>query len=79
MRENLLDQLRILEARDYLQPSAAAHALLDLDPKTRLKRRAQFMRMSLGVGGCAAARFSHALLPAGVIAARNATCAANTP
>ena len=37
VRENLLDQLRILEARDYLQPSAAARALLDLDPEDALQ------------------------------------------
>jgi hypothetical protein len=33
VRENVLDQLRLLDARDHLQAPAAARALLDLDPE----------------------------------------------
>jgi len=33
VRENPLDELWLLDARDHLQAPAAAHALLDLDPE----------------------------------------------
>jgi hypothetical protein len=33
VRENPLDELGLLDARNHLQPPAAAHALLDLDPE----------------------------------------------
>ena len=50
-------------------------------PNTRFRRRAQFIRIALGMGcSRAASRFcAPALRPAGVITARNAACAANTP
>ena len=37
MRENALDQLRLLDARDHLQASAATRALLNLDPEHPLQ------------------------------------------
>jgi hypothetical protein len=36
MREDALDQLRLLDARNHLEPPAAAHTLLDLDPEHAL-------------------------------------------
>jgi hypothetical protein len=36
VRENPFDDLRLLDARDYLQTPTAARALLDLDPEHAL-------------------------------------------
>jgi hypothetical protein len=38
VREHPLDELRLLDAGNHLQPPAAAHALLDLDPESRCRR-----------------------------------------
>jgi hypothetical protein len=63
----------------FNRPSQRAHCSISI-PNTRFRRRAQFMRMALGVGGSAAAALLRPRsLPAGVIAARSAACAANTP
>jgi hypothetical protein len=61
------------------RPPQRAHCSISI-PNTRFKRRAQFSRLSLGVGcsGTASRRF-WAPLPAGVTAARIVALAANTP
>jgi hypothetical protein len=51
VRENPLDQLRLLDARNHLQaPPQRTHCSISM-PNTRLRRRAQFIRTSFGSGG----------------------------
>jgi hypothetical protein len=60
-------------------PSKKLTVLISI-PNTRLRRRAQFSATCFGVGRSGAVvRLAPVPLPAGVIAARNAACAANTP
>jgi Ribonuclease HepT-like len=62
------------------RPPQRAHCSIWI-PNTRFRRRAHVIATRWGIGGSgAAARLRDAApLPAGVIAARNAACAANTP
>jgi hypothetical protein len=61
------------------RPPQRAHCSISI-PNARFKRRAQFMRTSWEVGAAptAARCLTPVPRPAGVIAARNAACAANT-
>jgi hypothetical protein len=64
----------------FSRPPQRTHCSISM-PNTRFKRRAQVSRIASGAGRCAAAARVRAPvpLPAGVIAARNAACAASMP
>jgi hypothetical protein len=80
VRENPLNELRLLDARNHLQAPAAVPAPLDLDPERSLQAarpaHANVLRtrpLRRGARWCAPGP-----LRAGEIAARSTACAANT-
>ncbi len=84
VRQDLRDDLRLLDAgNDLERPPQRAQLSISM-PKTRLSRRAQLIATCLGVGGSACERCPGCFaaprpLRAGVTAARNLLCGANTP